>query len=359
MKPATVSLFFAFLLSLATSSAKEIHGPITSWHLDPTSTMTIQWIEKLDASLAPGQWWLGKAGFGYEDDDDTTRVQMQNRFQRLYIRRKFGFNYPKRNESSLFFPGEWELSATMGSDQYSGSIVVNEGDEGLGGRITISDDEAVLRAIAVKGKNVSFELDYSAQGIDGRLQLSGRELWPDTIAGSWELIPIGGGGAAASGEWRANRTKKVEPRKTDAEKEKAKVPVHLPGEWAYTGKHEDKVYEGGLVFKQEGDNLTGVAKPKDNKEGTLADLSVDVKNVRFSFPFSQDGINGDIRIDATEKEEGKLSGTWTIVAGGQSLASGDWSAERKKKEEIKAPQEADPGKFDLILKIRYDDAFIA
>ncbi|MFT5127771.1 MAG: outer membrane protein assembly factor BamB [Rhodothermales bacterium] len=46
-----------------------------------------QW-QSLDAALQ-GNWKRGKAGFGYGDDDDATRLDMRKKYTRVYIRHEF------------------------------------------------------------------------------------------------------------------------------------------------------------------------------------------------------------------------------------------------------------------------------
>ena len=74
---------------MATQGAGPVHGPICSWHLDPTSTITIQWIEKVDAILPHGRWLEAHAGFGYGDPKNLSHVKMQDEVRSLYIRKPF------------------------------------------------------------------------------------------------------------------------------------------------------------------------------------------------------------------------------------------------------------------------------
>ena len=49
---------------------------------------------KKDAGKAG--WKIGKAGFGYGDDDDATIIKMRNKFLKLYIRRPFNVEDPEK-----------------------------------------------------------------------------------------------------------------------------------------------------------------------------------------------------------------------------------------------------------------------
>ncbi|MEZ5301504.1 MAG: hypothetical protein R3F11_12775 [Verrucomicrobiales bacterium] len=72
------------------ADAIQIHGPIAQWYRDPSTTMTLHWIVRGSApKAAEGKWALGKAGFGYGDNDDATAVAMKGRYPRLYVRKAF------------------------------------------------------------------------------------------------------------------------------------------------------------------------------------------------------------------------------------------------------------------------------
>lgn len=86
-----LSLLFAIAAPL--DSRAEVHGPFCSWYRDPTTTMTIQWVDQTHTGGAvegeEGLWFEGNAGFGYSDGDDATRFEMKDRFTALYIRTAF------------------------------------------------------------------------------------------------------------------------------------------------------------------------------------------------------------------------------------------------------------------------------
>ncbi|MFK7790413.1 MAG: hypothetical protein AB8C95_13085 [Phycisphaeraceae bacterium] len=73
-----VRLFVAFLVTglawLVTSGTLaevDVRGPILTWHDDPTTEVTVTWLELGDKVLDIGgasdanQWWEGEAVFGY------------------------------------------------------------------------------------------------------------------------------------------------------------------------------------------------------------------------------------------------------------------------------------------------------
>ena len=54
----------------------QVRGPILTWHHDPTSEVTITWLElgnkalDISGATAAAQWREGESGFGYGDNDD-------------------------------------------------------------------------------------------------------------------------------------------------------------------------------------------------------------------------------------------------------------------------------------------------
>lgn len=75
-------------------SEPRYYGPILTWDADPTTSMTITWVESTggasNRAVAAKRWRQGPSGFGYGDDDDATVLEdMQNKYQRVYIRKDF------------------------------------------------------------------------------------------------------------------------------------------------------------------------------------------------------------------------------------------------------------------------------
>ena len=113
----------------------DVHGPICSWHLDPTSTMTIQWVEKSDAPVPSKRWWSAKAGFGYGDDDDTTILDMEGKFARLYLRKEFNVkDVPKVAQMNP--AGKWSAKTKIGEEDYEFRADLTFKDDKLSGTIT-------------------------------------------------------------------------------------------------------------------------------------------------------------------------------------------------------------------------------
>lgn len=89
-----------------TSSARELtfHGPMLQWHEDPTSRITITWVEEIAPdSKASAFWRRGEAGFGYGDGDDRTILSgMQKHYSRVYLAKSFDLDeLPSRSSLEL------------------------------------------------------------------------------------------------------------------------------------------------------------------------------------------------------------------------------------------------------------------
>ena len=108
-----IGLLVAFLLAglvglVAPSVCAEVRGPILTWHDDPTTEVTVTWLELGDAALeingvsAEAQWREGEAGFGYGDGDDVTQLAMRGKHATLYTRIAFDLKEkPKGDNAQL------------------------------------------------------------------------------------------------------------------------------------------------------------------------------------------------------------------------------------------------------------------
>lgn len=98
MQQILVAYVFAVFLAIPTfaqaQSEPRYYGPILTWDGDPTTTMTVTWVESTGGahkrSVAANDWRRGPSGFGYGDDDDATLFEdMKGNYSRVYIRREF------------------------------------------------------------------------------------------------------------------------------------------------------------------------------------------------------------------------------------------------------------------------------
>ena len=91
----------------------QVLGPILTWHGDPTSEVTITWLELGDEAVAAAgvtaeaKWREGKSGFGYGDDDDVTQIDMRGKHSTLYTRIAFDLSEkPTGDNAKLQIPEE-------------------------------------------------------------------------------------------------------------------------------------------------------------------------------------------------------------------------------------------------------------
>lgn len=108
-------VFGLVLLGCSAVVNSQTHGPFCSWHQDPTRTMTIQWIERIDMRLPGDTWFVGKAGFGQGYPDAGTRLAMADRYQQLAIRKQFDLPEQGEDDPELDLAGA-KLSLTINFD---------------------------------------------------------------------------------------------------------------------------------------------------------------------------------------------------------------------------------------------------
>ncbi|NIP98194.1 MAG: hypothetical protein GWO24_34165, partial [Akkermansiaceae bacterium] len=89
--PLMIKAFTLTGLLLATGCSLAVEtGPICQWYRDPTTTMAIHWIQSDSGALPRAEWKVGKAGFGYGDEDDQTVLdQMKGNYRSVFIRRPY------------------------------------------------------------------------------------------------------------------------------------------------------------------------------------------------------------------------------------------------------------------------------
>ena len=152
-------------LSVSYAETAKINGPILSWHLDPTSTMTISWIEHTGNDKL-GTWQLGKAGFGYGDNDDATTLSgMRGNYGQVYVLK--GFDGDTVNGAS-------ELGLNI---SYDDAFVVY-----------LNGKEILREGVTGSGKNGKVTELHEAEGFD-YFELEG---WKDAIKPGANVIAIEG-----------------------------------------------------------------------------------------------------------------------------------------------------------------------
>ena len=210
----------------------DVHGPICSWHLDPTSTMTIQWVEKSEAPVPSKRWWSAKAGFGYGDNDDATILDMEGKHTRLYIRKEFEVkDLPTIAEMDP--TGKWAAKTKIGDKEYEFEAEFTFKEDKLGGTIAQKggdpkeitsgyvSENSVHFVAEIKVLDAPLTVDVSASLKDKKLEgewkasgKDGKELAKDSLV----LEKV-----ISEEEKKAEEAKSDEQKKKEAEERKKKA----------------------------------------------------------------------------------------------------------------------------------------
>ena len=216
--------------SLLATEVGDVHGPICSWHMDPTSTMTIQWIERVNISLPQKRWYDAIAGFGYGDNDDETNLDMQDKYKRLFIRKKFEVKDELPKVAEVDVSGKWNATVSHKAIFMPLKVVLEYKEEKLLG--TIQQGEMTPKPIIggyVSGHRVFIETEVNYLGTKAFVTVSGSEK-DGKIQGEW----ISYNNSTERKEWvkgnvvmERNVTveeKQVLAEKTDEQKKKEQEP---------------------------------------------------------------------------------------------------------------------------------------
>lgn len=185
----SVGLLVAFLvagvLGCVTSPAwAEVRGPILTWHDDPTTQVTITWLElgnkALDLGGAAGKarWSQGEAGFGYGDDDDVTQVSMRGKHTTLYTRTAFDLaEEPTGNDAQLHIRYDDGFIAYLNGQEIARRSVTGTPGKDLevlsheAGKAFEAVDLPTWTKHARKGKNVLAIVGYNVSSNSSDLTL--------------------------------------------------------------------------------------------------------------------------------------------------------------------------------------------
>ncbi|MBK1856368.1 metallophosphoesterase family protein [Verrucomicrobiaceae bacterium 5K15] len=141
-----------------------------TWHYLAGATPPENWTS---ADFDISSWKLGKAGFGYGDEDDSTVLDMQHKFRSLYIRRSIKLDQPNDAHKLwlsisyddafiLYLNGKEALRRGVGKGQGAKAkkIVSHEANGGFE-LIDLSPYAGLLRegnnVIAIEGHNISLK----------------------------------------------------------------------------------------------------------------------------------------------------------------------------------------------------------
>ena len=211
------------------AEAGDIHGPICSWHLDPTSTMTIQWIEHVNLVIPGEKWWEGTSGFGYGDNDDETTLDMQDEYQRLYIRIEFEEkDLPTVPEIDV--TGRWKATTKIDEKDFEFDVVFDSKEDKLTGTIALKDaPPTAFNSGYVSGRTVHVSTEYSLLRATYTVEMSATAK-DGKLEGHWRALDKEGKEVARENltlerllteeEKKAEQAKSEEQKNKEAEEEK-------------------------------------------------------------------------------------------------------------------------------------------
>ncbi|MCA9218409.1 MAG: hypothetical protein KDB27_35310, partial [Planctomycetales bacterium] len=209
MQKIVITLVFAFSGWCTPAQAQELHGPICSWHLDPTSTMNVQWIEKVNAAIDDGRWFVGTAGFGYGDDDDATQLAMQNKHRTLYIRQEFKLRALPTEQSITVFGGWTAVAQRKSGESITHGLTVSFDFQSRSttGQVKQGDAESDLSKVDIAGQSVEVEYKMLLDGTERNIRVTAEASGEanDKLAGTWEAVDDQGT-SIETGKWTADLT---------------------------------------------------------------------------------------------------------------------------------------------------------
>lgn len=272
------------LCSNSLAQPPKVHGPICSWHLDPTSTMTIQWIERVEAEAPEGQWMTAQAGFGYADDDDATTLAIRDKHQQLYIRKEFELR-ALPTDPAMSVLGTWDaVSKVLGREvKTQVEIGYNFRQRKMTGKVLSENaPEIDLKAIEVAGKTLFLEWDFEFGGSQLTAQVDAEETERGTLEGRTKILKANGE-VAVTGEWSAVLVPETVPRRRGGGRrgQRAREQQSGSGDEVNVSGDEEKPIDASLVLKVNYDDgfiayLNGVevarANVTTNDTGKVTDI---------------------------------------------------------------------------------------
>ena len=208
----------------AAAGLERIHGPIACWlgGQDPTSELTLQWIERLEANV-PGETWLkGKAGFGYADDDDETELDMFDRYTALYTQARFSIEGLEKGDLKRFpVLGLWSFSASTPDGEYKSTIEVTKKENG---RLLFKSEFGTVEDYSINEKEVKVDVPFEFSGITGRVKIAATYSGEGKMEGEWKFVGQDDK-EVAQGKWVATHDRNDEPKPEKPEEKPAPVKI--------------------------------------------------------------------------------------------------------------------------------------
>lgn len=212
--------------------------------------------------------------------------------------------------------GTWTATFETNGQSYPATMILTEDADKASGTISSERGEFPITG-AVSGQTVTFS--FTMPGENGPIAIAMKaDVAGDTMKGTFDH-----GAGAGAGTWSASRgnAQAKEPPKGDAPAEK----VDVTGEWAFSIELPNISATPTVVFKQDGESLTGEYQSqqygKFPLKGALKGDAID-----FGFEMSIDGNAVSVSYSGTVVDKDTMKGSMSY--GG--LAEGTFTAARKK-----------------------------
>jgi hypothetical protein len=218
---------------------------------------------------------------------------------------------------AVAFAGEWKaISVLPDGSELSSTLILSGPNEKLAGIFQSAEgDELEIGKVKPDGKSLvlDFKMEIQENTMDVVIESELKD--PNELSGKW-IVKGADGNEAASGDWSAVR----------------EVEQGYAGEWSVKAVVPDgSDYKGTLTLNKGEDGYTGSSVSSDGTARELTSVKVEDKSIVFTVPFDAEGVAGIITVSAKEKEDGTLSGAWSLAADGNELASDSWEASRPAK----------------------------
>jgi hypothetical protein len=223
---------------------------------------------------------------------------------------------PTASAQSVDVSGTWTATFVTDGRSYPAKMILKEDGGQTTGTISSDRGESSISG-AVKGQTVTFS--FTMQGQNGPIAIAMKgDADGDAMKGTFDY-----GGSGGTGTWSASRgdAQAKEPQKGDAPPEK----VDVTGAWAFSIELPNISGTPTVVFKQDGESLTGEYQSQQYGrfplKGTLKGNTID-----FGFEMSIDGNAISVSYSGTVVDKDSMKGEMSY--GG--LADGTFTASRKK-----------------------------
>ncbi|MDA0814589.1 MAG: hypothetical protein O3C21_19615, partial [Verrucomicrobia bacterium] len=215
---------------------------------------------------------------------------------------------------AVAYAGEWKaISVLPDGSELSSALILSGPNAELKGRFQSAEgDELEIGKVKADGKTLAMDFKMEIQGNTTDVAIESALKDANELSGKW-IVKGADGNEVASGDWSATR----------------EVEQGYAGEWAVKAAvPEGGEYTGTLTLKKGEDGYTGSSVSTDGTARELSTVKLEDKSIVFTVPFDAEGLAGIITVSAKEKEDGSLSGTWSLVADGNEVASDSWEASR-------------------------------